>query len=1156
MSNSKMLIDASHPEETRVVVLKGNRVEEFDFEAANKKQLRGNIYLAKVTRVEPSLQAAFIEYGGNRHGFLAFSEIHPDYYQIPVADRQALLDEEARAHRDEDDDGRGAERSERGARSDRGERQERGSARAERGDRSERGSGDGERSERNDRGDRNHRRSRRNRRDGTVSAMERRGPPDDSVSEPAFTVTDSEGNVSTASATTPFDAVADDGIDTVSTGEASTSYGDEAAADAALEAAVPIEPTVEPAADAHTFRQVPAAGVEVPEAFDAMSGSDAQGSEALGRVEQGDEVHAAAAETSTDAREGSDPSLADEQTASHVADTAEVGFAPATTPYPDSSGNAGTDHETGLDARHEAALGALDDAPSDGGSDDFQQPAPAESRRVEHDETHAADHEDEHVEQIGGDALEDVSPRPARLRRHYKIQEVIKRRQILLIQVVKEERGNKGAALTTYLSLAGRYSVLMPNTARGGGISRKITDGDDRRRLKAIAQELEVPEGMGVILRTAGAARSNIEVRRDFEYLLRMWESVRELTLKSSAPTLVYEEGSLIKRSIRDLYTKDVEDVLVAGEDGFAEARDFMRMLMPGNAQSVQLYRDPQPIFAKSGVEAQLDSMFSNHVTLKSGGYLVINQTEALVAIDVNSGRSTREHNIEDTALRTNLEAADEVARQLRLRDLAGLIVVDFIDMEEGRNNRAVERRIKEALKNDRARIQIGRISHFGLLEMSRQRIRTGVLEGSTAICPHCAGAGTVRSTASIALHVLRLLEDALIKDASHDLVVRSRNEVALYVLNQKRAKLVELEQRFRVTITVTADPTLTGMIYHAIERGEPATPAIAPAPRVDLVRVDSIAPIFDPESEGAEVEVSAYAEAEGAEVDLSDGENGDRDPSSAEAGDANRKRRRRRRRRGRERDGVGDVATDAALPYDDGLETVARTGGDSLTSPDAAPQAEVGAPADMAGFESGAADAVGGFGHTDHGSGAKEAETAAGAVLPVSGDEDAAGSVGDGGLLPEEAPRRRRTRRTAARIAEEAGRAVSAPSAAEKASPAPRRRRSSRSRDVEAAVQPAMVQPADFAAETAAADSADRAAGGSRSANRALGVDLPEQHAPMAPAETGQPSETGESSPEPRAPDMAAATQPSAMEPPTAPDPDRPKRSGWWQRAKASFGS
>ncbi len=362
-----------------------------------------------------------------------------------------------------------------------------------------------------------------------------------------------------------------------------------------------------------------------------------------------------------------------------------------------------------------------------------------EDQEAEHGDNGEGD-EEEVVDQLGGDAMDETPYRAPRMRRQYKIQEVIKRRQVLLIQVVKEERGNKGAALTTYLSLAGRYSVLMPNTARGGGISRKITDAVDRKRLKEIAQELEVPEGMGVILRTAGASRTKPEVKRDFEYLMRMWETVREMTLSSSAPALVYEEGSLIKRAIRDLYNKDIDDVMVAGEAGFREARDFMRLLMPSHVKNVQYYRDPQPVFAKYGAESQLDALFHNQVTLKSGGYLVINQTEALVAIDVNSGRSTREHNIEDTALRTNLEAADEVARQLRLRDLAGLIVVDFIDMEENRNNRAVERRIKEALKDDRARIQVGRISHFGLLEMSRQRIRTGVLEGSSIVCPHCAG--------------------------------------------------------------------------------------------------------------------------------------------------------------------------------------------------------------------------------------------------------------------------------------------------------------------------------------------------------------------------------------------------------------------------------
>ena len=526
------------------------------------------------------------------------------------------------------------------------------------------------------------------------------------------------------------------------------------------------------------------------------------------------------------------------------------------------------------------------------------------------------------------------APRPRR--HHYKIQEVIKRRQILLIQVVKEERGNKGAALTTYLSLAGRYSVLMPNTARGGGISRKITDAEDRKRLKSIAQDLEVPEGMGIILRTAGAARGKVEVTRDFEYLLRMWESVRELTLKSTAPALVYEEGSLIKRSIRDLYTRDVEDVIVSGEDGYREAKDFMRMLMPSAAKSVQLYRDPQPIFAKSGAEAQLDAMFSNHVTLKSGGYLVINQTEALVAIDVNSGRSTREHNIEDTALRTNMEAADEVARQLRLRDLAGLIVVDFIDMEEGRNNRAVERRIKEALKNDRARIQIGRISHFGLLEMSRQRIRTGVLEGSTVMCSHCAGAGTVRSTASIALHVLRLIEDSLIKDSTHNLIVRTRSEVALYILNQKRPKLFDLEARFGVVLTIAVDDTLTGMVYHAIERGDFATPALPPVPRTDLVRVDSIAPVYDDAGEVGEGETDDADGEDETETEAEETGSGERDAAQQAngQGEGGRRRKRRRRRRGRERDPSGDMPIDAPQPPDDGLATMARIEGDFPTAP------------------------------------------------------------------------------------------------------------------------------------------------------------------------------------------------------------------------------
>ena len=745
-----------------------------------------------------------------------------------------------------------------------------------------------------------------------------------------------------------------------------------------------------------------------------------------------------------------------------------------------------------------------------------------ESRSVEQD---SAEHEEEPVEQIGGDALSDVAPRPVRLRRHYKIQEVIKRRQILLIQVVKEERGNKGAALTTYLSLAGRYSVLMPNTAKGGGISRKITDGEDRKRLKAIAGELEVPEGMGVILRTAGASRTPIEVRRDFEYLLRMWESVRELTLKSSAPTLVYEEGSLIKRSIRDLYSKEVEEVVVSGEAGFTEARDFMRMLMPGNVKAVQEYRDPQPIFAKSGVEAQLDAMFSAHVTLKSGGYLVINQTEALVAIDVNSGRSTREHNIEDTALRTNMEAADEVARQLRLRDLAGLIVVDFIDMEEGRNNRAVERRIKDALKNDRARIQIGRISHFGLLEMSRQRIRTGVLEGSTIMCPHCAGAGMVRSTSSVALHVLRLVEDALIKDAAYDLIVRSRPEVALYMLNQKRAKLVELEQRFGMTITVAADPTLTGAVYHAIERGELATPAEAPPPRLDLVRIDSIAPIFEP---GSEVE-EAFEPAVGQDEGEVEGESEGIEATTAEPGEGGeRRRKRRRRRRGRDRDGTGGDSAEAFSSSEDGSAGAPEFGAEPLPA--------LGFSAEPSGADEVGTDVVGRdtaepaeaplFDAT-----ASDALPLEAATLPVADVQDEAPDVEE--PVAAEVPKRRRSRRAIVPAEDAPVAAVVAEASPEEAPK--RRRRPSRARATEAS--PAAVE------DTAEAPSVGPDVVTAEHPEPAVDAEAPE-----VPVTAAVPAEA---TPVAAAPVAAPVVEAAPAEPVS----DQPKRSGWWQRAKSSFG-
>ncbi|MCV0396516.1 MAG: Rne/Rng family ribonuclease [Rhizobiaceae bacterium] len=685
---NKMLIDASHPEETRVVVVRGNRIEEFDFESQDKKQLKGNIYLARVTRVEPSLQAAFVEYGGNRHGFLAFSEIHPDYYQIPVADRQALLEAEAEAAQaedDEDEDGKGDDRG----------------------------------------------RGRRRRRRGKASGG--------------------------------------------------------------------------------------------------------------GRDRRSDEASADASDSS----------------------------------------NAGSDEEDGENGDAVAAAAESD--------------AISEDRVPDDDNGNGASASDDgEVESVGAeDAIEEVRARRKPMRRTYKIQEVIKRRQILLVQVVKEERGNKGAALTTYLSLAGRYSVLMPNTARGGGISRKITSAQDRKRLKDIVRDLDVPQGMGVILRTAGESRTKAEIKRDYEYLMRMWENVRNLTLQSSAPALVYEEGSLIKRSVRDLYNKDIGEILVSGDEGYREAKDFMRMLMPSHAKAVQPYRDTIPIFARNGIEAQLDRMLQPQVTLKSGGYIIINQTEALVSIDVNSGRSTREHSIEDTALQTNLEAAEEVARQLRLRDLAGLIVIDFIDMEENRNNRAVEKKMKDCLKNDRARIQVGRISHFGLLEMSRQRIRASVLESTMKPCPHCGGAGHVRSDSSIALHVIRAIEEFLLKDNRSHLIVKVSTATALYVLNQKRGTLVDLESRFGLTITLEADDTVGAQLC-TILRGQPVENPV-PLPEIT-------APALEPEEEEEPVEAEDSDAAEG---------EGEQPQGDDERG---RKRRKRRRRRGgRDRDDVHQPAHTAA---------------------------------------------------------------------------------------------------------------------------------------------------------------------------------------------------------------------------------------------------
>ena len=733
----KMLIDASHEEETRVVVVRGNRIEEFDFESQHKKQIRGNIYLAKVTRVEPSLQAAFVDYGGNRHGFLAFAEIHPDYYQIPLADRQALLKAEAEEHRRDDD----VEHVE------------------------------------------------------TALDLSQQEQPD---------------------------------IGIVHKDEAEAAIAQEAPA---LEVAAPAEEEA-PVKKAKPRRSRKKVVAEAP----------------------ADEAPAVEATTTVDA-----PSEDEEGPSGEMAAMVET--------------------------------------------DSISEDVDVSKRRHDDDDDDDHDQEEEVIESVGAeDAMEEVPDRVQRKpRKQYRIQEVIKRRQILLVQVAKEERGNKGAALTTYLSLAGRYSVLMPNTARGGGISRKITNPQDRKRLKEIAKMLEVPQGMGVILRTAGANRTKVEVKRDFEYLMRLWENVRTLTLASTAPCLVYEEGSLIKRSIRDLYNKDISEIIVAGEEGYREAKDFMKMLMPSHAKVVQPYRDIHPIFSRSGIEAQLDRMLQPQVTLRSGGYLIMNQTEALVSIDVNSGRSTREHSIEDTALQTNLEAAEEIARQLRLRDLAGLIVIDFIDMEEKRNNRAVEKKLKECLKNDRARIQVGRISHFGLLEMSRQRIRASVLESTTQICSHCGGTGHVRSQSSVALHVLRGIEEYLLKNTTHDITVRTTPDIALYLLNHKRQTIVDYESRFGVSIVIGADNAV-GTQHFAIDRGEPVE---------NPVKIESLFNFAAiPEDEDDDIVIEAD-EDEDEELEEKAASVEQQPVARSETNEGSRKRKRRRRRRGRGSD--AQVASESA---------------------------------------------------------------------------------------------------------------------------------------------------------------------------------------------------------------------------------------------------
>ncbi len=797
-----MLIDATHPEETRVAVVDGKKLEEFDVEIAGRRPLKGNIYLAKVTRVEPSLQACFVEYGGNRHGFLAFSEIHPDYYRIPVADREALIRETQAALEGEPEE---REKPRRGRRHRGGRRSEAAAA----------------------------------------------GAPDETAGQHHEHATDDHGGE---------DHHDDHAVADLAEGDHDHDHGE---SDSFFEA------PSEPMSDA-------------PEGDDHFEGAE-------------DDHH------QTDELQSGDvamPLLAHQEILRQDLSETPAADAPVEDPDADAA-TSGFHHE---------------DAAQSTGDADLPPPSQGELVEVPVSEevfdtvggTEPARDDDPEVDE------ENARRRRQRALRRYKIQEVIKRRQILLVQVTKEERGNKGAALTTYLSLAGRYSVLMPNTDRGGGISRRITSLNDRKRLKSIVEDLDVPEGMAVIVRTAGSERSRAEVKRDFEYLMRLWDEIRETTLKSSAPALIYEEASLIKRSIRDVYTREMGDIVVAGVEGYTQAKSFMRMLTPSHAKRVQLYRDQSiPLFQRYQVESQLAAIHNPTVHLRSGGYIVINQTEALVAIDVNSGRATKERNIEETATKTNSEAAEEIARQLRLRDLAGLIVIDFIDMEEGRNNNAVERRLKDALRNDRARIQIGRISSFGLLEMSRQRLHPSLQEASTDICPHCRGSGRIRSVDSTALHVLRLVEEEITKAFSPGVSVYAPTAVALYILNQKRMALSQLEMRRGVRVYVNGDDSLTPPDFR-LERikqlapGEELPPAPAPIPLPTDAEIDLEDDVVEEAEDEAETEGAAEAEGEAETAESGAAASGDEEQGG-------RGRRRRRRRRGRGNRFSADEFTESA---------------------------------------------------------------------------------------------------------------------------------------------------------------------------------------------------------------------------------------------------
>ncbi len=886
----KMLIDATHAEETRVVVVDGTKVEEFDFETLNKRQISGNIYLAKVTRVEPSLQAAFVDYGGNRHGFLAFAEIHPDYYQIPAADREALLAEErahAEAQEAEENSGRGRRRS------------------APRAEKSETG-------------------------DETVSA------------------------------------------------EAASQDGE----------------------------------------ADGENGSDAQGDAA--------------------SKDDNIESVADE------------------------------------------------------------------------------------------DVSEEIRPSRKPRARRYKIQEVVKVRQIMLVQVVKEERGNKGAALTTYLSLAGRYCVLMPNTARGGGISRKITNAADRKKLKDIAGELSVPKGAGLIIRTAGSQRTRTEIKRDYEYLLRLWEQIRDLTFKSVAPAPIYEEGDLIKRNIRDLYSKDIDEVLVEGDRGYRVAKDFMKMIMPSHARNVKNYADPMPLFARYQVESYLSGMFNPTVQLKSGGYIVIGVTEALVAIDVNSGRATKEGSIEETALKTNLEAADEVARQLRLRDLAGLIVIDFIDMEERKNNAAVEKRMKDRLKSDRARIQVGRISGFGLMEMSRQRLRPGMLESTTQPCAHCHGTGLIRSDDSLALTILRAVEEEGTRKRSREVLVRAPVAVANFLINSKREHIAGIELRYGMSVRIEGDPALISPDY-TIEKFKTATRTVPDAAHPVLsVDAELMAQIDDEDVADQDDDSDPAAPSEEATPDAATSKPAEADasPSSGdddEAGRGRRRRRRRRRKSGERGEDQNGDDTAAASDRNDGDADEAE----QAASGDAS---DASADADEKQPESGRKPRARSRSRRRDSRQDADRDTAAGA-LPDAVDLDDKGEETRADTLPGVNAGYPKAASAASDAMPQAG----ADMAVEVREPV-----AAQSDDTAPAQEPAeQADVQDAPADAVAAEdvAAQEAVERDEPVDAEPAPQLADAAAPVTDDRAGEDADQG------RAPEMAEAE----AAPEAEPDDDRPKRRGWW---------